>query len=183
MPDPTTATSALSLRSRAGAAATVTSIHSDRVRSCATFMVASRGFAFTGSPPMAGRVPTMRGAAARLRAPEALAQRVHQVDHVVGLLGRRGGLDLLAGGLALHELAQRDLVFILELARVEMRRLGVEDMPGQCEHVLRYSRRGDVLEKLLLVAHLIIIAQGRRQDSLAERLERDEVLRSEEQKS
>src|ERR1051326_194886 len=100
MPDPTTATSAVSLRSRAGAAATVTSIHSERVRSCATFMVASCRLAFTGSAPMTGRVAPMRGAAAGLPATEALAQRIHQVDDVVGLLGRRGGLDLLAGRLA-----------------------------------------------------------------------------------
>src|ERR1041385_6295121 len=175
MPEPTTATSAVSSRSREGAAATVTSIHSERVRSCATFMVFSCCFAFAG-PGGVTRAVSRAGAAAGLRPAETLAQRIHQIDDVVGLGGRFCGLGLLSRPLALDQLAQRDLILVLELARIEMRRLGIENVPGDLEHILGYFRRGDVLEELTLVAHLIIVAQGRCQDSLAERFERNEEL-------
>ena len=45
----------------------------------------------------------------------ALAQRLHEVDDVSAILAFCRWLDCLACRLALHELAQRQLVFVFEL--------------------------------------------------------------------
>jgi len=51
---------------------------------------------------------------------QALLERVHQADDIVGPFFGFGRLDRLAGGLALDQRLQRILVLVLELAGIEM---------------------------------------------------------------
>jgi hypothetical protein len=60
--------------------------------------------------------------------PEALAKRVHEINHIVrALLGRRRFLDGVALGLAPDQLLERVLVFVFELARIEFGFFARED--------------------------------------------------------
>src|SRR6476661_6219538 len=68
----------------------------------------------------------MRGAPRWSLVLQALFERVHQADHVVGVFLVLRGLDRLAGGFAADQRLQRVLVFVLEFRRVEMRGLGFE---------------------------------------------------------
>ncbi len=61
----------------------------------------------------------------------AAAQRLHQVDDVGCCCGFLRRLDLFAGRLSLHELAQGQFVFVLEGRGIEMRLLAVEDVSGK----------------------------------------------------
>ena len=51
---------------------------------------------------------------------DALAQGFHQIDDVGAILFFFRRLDGLAGGLALDELAQRQLILVLEFGGIEM---------------------------------------------------------------
>ena len=118
-----------------------------------------------------------RAAAARLAAAlrtHRTAQRVHQIDDIARLRRRRR--RRLAGLLGLDQRLQRILVAVGELRRVEMAALGLEDVLGKFEHVLRHFHVLDVGEIILGVADLVLIAQRRRLDALAERLEHQQAL-------
>src|SRR5436190_4618356 len=65
-------------------------------------------------PAARGRMAAPFGAAT-LAALEALLQRIHQADHIVGPLLALGHLDRLAGGLAPDQRLQCILVLVLEL--------------------------------------------------------------------
>src|SRR6478735_2785793 len=107
---------------------------------------------------------------------QALLQRIHQADDVARLLLRLWQFDCLAAGLALHQGLQRVLVVVLELAGIEMGGLGLEDMAGELHHVLGDLRTLDVVEELVLVAQFVGEAQRGAEQTLAERLDRDDVL-------
>ncbi len=101
----------------------------------------------------------MRRPLCRCPSCQALLKCIHQADNIVRpFLGLRN-LDRLAGGLALDQGLQRIFVFVLEFRRVEMRRLGIEDMAGEFDHVFRNLRILDVVEIFLFVAHLVRIPQ------------------------
>ena len=58
---------------------------------------------------------------------------IHQIDHV----WRRpllGGLDLFAGFFLLEQVSESVFVSILELLRIEVTRLGIDDVTGKIEH-------------------------------------------------
>ena len=65
---------------------------------------------------------------------DARAQRLHDVDHVPRRWLRLAR-DRLAGALLVNEVNQRRLLVILELLRFELRRLRVDDVLGEIEHV------------------------------------------------
>src|SRR5438045_107926 len=67
-------------------------------------------------------------------APEALLQGLHEVDHLVLFLGLFGADQLLALLLASDEIAQRVLVAVLELRRVELGLLLLDDLLGDLQH-------------------------------------------------
>src|SRR6202051_4592057 len=105
------------------------------------------------------RPPGRRMALRRCPSFQTLLERVHQADDIAWpLLGLRC-LDRLSGGLAPDPRLQRGLVFVLELAGIEMRGLGVEDMARQFDHVLGDLRAFYAAEILLLVAYLVGIPQ------------------------
>src|SRR6185295_11319725 len=68
---------------------------------------------------------------------QALLERIHQADHIVPPFLRFGGLDRLAGGLALDQRLQRILVLVLVFRQIEMPGLAVEDVAGEFNHVFR----------------------------------------------
>src|SRR3978361_2247322 len=68
--------------------------------------------------------------------PQALPQRLHQVDDV-RLLWLLRPLDRLARLLLLDQGLERVLVLVVELLGVEVPGLGFDDVAGQVEHVLR----------------------------------------------
>jgi hypothetical protein len=70
---------------------------------------------------------------------EALPQRVHQIDDIVGPFGRGRLFDRVSFCLPPHQLFQSCLIFVLELARIEPGLLGGEDMSGK---LWRYQRSG-----------------------------------------
>ena len=78
-------------------------------------------------------------------AADALAQRVHQIDDVLaaGPLFRGDGF---AGALLVDEIDQGGFVLVLELVRLEVARLLIDDVPGEIEHVLRDFDVLDVVE-------------------------------------
>src|SRR5262245_60446744 len=69
---------------------------------------------------LAALPPGVRGSASwrPLRTFNTLAKGFHQIDDIGGPLGGLGVFDGLARRLALHELAQLDLEFVLESRRV-----------------------------------------------------------------
>ena len=85
-------------------------------------------------------------ASATVVALDAAAQRFHQIDHLAAVLSRLRPLDLLAGSLALDQPAQCQLVLVPEGLRVEMARLGVEDMLGERKLSLLTRRLGACLK-------------------------------------
>jgi hypothetical protein len=89
-----------------------------------------------------------------------------QEANLAGVLvdGRCCGAAL---GLAAHQRLERVLVFILELARIEMRRLGVEDVLGELDLIARQARRADVGEIRPGVAQFARVAQSRIQRKIA----------------
>ena len=64
-------------------------------------------------------------------ASQALLQRRHEVDDIRAILAWLAALDRLAGRLALHKLAQRQLVLVLEFGWIEVASLLVEDVLSQ----------------------------------------------------
>src|ERR1700716_3805295 len=70
----------------------------------------------------------------------------------------------------------RQLILILESFWIEMSSFRFQNMLGKFEHFLRHARVGHLCENVLFVAHLVIVAQRRAQNPLAERLQGDDVL-------
>jgi hypothetical protein len=62
-----------------------------------------------------------------------------------------GHLDLLALLFSAQQLPHRILILIFELARLEISGLGVHDVRGQIEHVLRYLLVRNIPEIVPLV--------------------------------
>ena len=111
----------------------------------------------------------------RRAAADALAQRVHQIDDVLAprTLLRDDGF---AGALLVDEIDQGGFVLVLELVRLEVARLLVDDVPGEIEHVLGDFHVLDVVEIFGRIADFVGIAQQRSHQALVQRLERDDVL-------
>jgi hypothetical protein len=103
------------------------------------------------------------------------AQGVHEV-YDLGRFPILGGLDLFASVLFTQQFFQRLLVVILEFFRIEMSGFGFDDMRCKIEHVLGYSRARDIVEIILLVTHLVGIAQRYAKDAFTARLQRNRVL-------
>ena len=74
------------------------------------------------------------------------------------------------------QVLERILILILELLRIEMPRLGLDDMPGKLEHVFRHLLIGNIVEIVLLVADLVWVTQRETDEAFAARLERHHVL-------
>ena len=108
--------------------------------------------------------------------PSRSAQGFHQIDDVRAAFFLCRRLDGLAGGLALDELAQRELVLVLELRGVEAAGLPIEDVAGKLDHLLGDARARDALEDLLLVADLVVVAQRGAEHALAPGLDGQDVL-------
>ncbi len=106
---------------------------------------------------------------------DALPQRLHQIDHVFAF-GPLLRADGLACALLVDQVDQRGLVVILEFLGVERARLLVDDVPCEVEHVLGDFDVLDLVEVLLLGADLVGVAQQRTDETLLQRLERDNVL-------
>src|SRR5262245_23323441 len=113
---------------------------------------------------------------AALGALDALAQRVHQVDDVARFRPFLRHLDRLALRFAAHQRLQGVLVLVLELRRVEVCGLGVEDVLGELDGLARQPLRLDAGEIRLGLAQLIGIAQRCCQHALVHRLDRNDVL-------
>src|SRR5213595_1443546 len=102
------------------------------------------------SPGRGARPPLCRAPAF-----QALLKRIHQADDVARPFLALGNLDRLAGGLALDQRLQRILVLVLVFRQVEMPGLGIEDMAGEFDHVLRYLRIPDVVKIFMFVTYLV----------------------------
>src|SRR5262245_57704352 len=101
-------------------------------------------------------------------------QGIHQIDDIAWRFFGLGDPDFLAARLATNQLPKRGFITVLELAGFEVPGLAVEDMLGKPHRVLGDFRAWDSVEIILLVADLIVIAQRRTQDTLAEGFERDD---------
>ena len=115
------------------------------------------------------------GVLCRLCAADALAQRVHQIDHVLATRSLLRG-DGFAGALLVDEIDESSFVLVFELVRLEVTRLLVDDVPGEIEHVLGDFDVLDIVEIFRFGAHFVGIPQQRSHQALVERLERDDVL-------
>ena len=85
-------------------------------------------------------------------------------------------LDLFALLLLAQQVLEGVFVFILELLRLEMSGLGLDDMDGEIDHVLRDFLVLDGVEIVLFLAHLVRVAQRDAHHALAARLKRNGVL-------
>jgi len=65
---------------------------------------------------------------------------------------------------------------ILELLRLEVARLGLDDMGGKFQHVLWNLLVGDIVEVFIFFANFIRISQRDTEKTFAARFERDDVL-------
>src|SRR5436309_3154043 len=129
------------------------------------------GGAMRGSPGRGARPPLGRAPAF-----QALLKRIHQADDVARPFLALGDLDRLAGGLALDQRLQRILVLVLVFRQVEMPGLGIEDMAGEYDRVLRYLRILDVVKIFKFVTYLVGISQRNAEQAFAERLDRNDML-------
>src|SRR6478672_4031813 len=102
---------------------------------------------------------------------EAAAQRFHQIDDLLVLFLRRGGLDRLALLLALDQGAQRIFVAVLEAAGIELGLLLGDDLLGDLQH-LRLGPGQVLVEHRAAAADLVVRPQGGEQDAVVARLER-----------
>jgi hypothetical protein len=75
-----------------------------------------------------------------------------------------------------EQLAQRRLVMVLELFRLEMAGLLRDDVLGDIEHVLGDLHVLDVIEILRRIAHLVRVAQQHAHQTFVTRFQRDDVL-------
>ena len=82
----------------------------------------------------------------------------------------------MAFSLALHELAQRLLILVLEFLGIELHCFALKNMRRQRNHISADAWRRYMRELLFLAPHLIIVAQRRAEQSLTERLQHDDVL-------
>ena len=64
----------------------------------------------------------------------------------------------------------------LEFVRIELRCLGVQKMHRQIHHVLRYSWAWNIVEIVIFVPEFVRIAERGAQETLAERLQGDDML-------
>src|SRR5262249_8407807 len=94
--------------------------------------------------PLLALLRAWRAAALRF---DAAAERVHEIDHLGGGALLRA-LDLLPGLLLLQQVDQGVLVTVGEFFRIEMARLGADDVRGELQHVLRDLFVGNVVEVL-----------------------------------
>src|SRR3954447_20010222 len=84
---------------------------------------------------------------------EAAFQRIHKV-HDVARVRRRRCREWLCRALCTGEIDDGVLIAVLELARIEMPDLGVDDVRGKVEHVLRNALIFYVLEMAFVLADL-----------------------------
>src|SRR5262245_5774709 len=119
---------------------------------------------------------SLASSAALVFALDAPAQRIHQIDDIARLLFSLGSLDFFAARFSGDELPQGGFIPVFELARVEMPRLGIEDVLSELQHVLGDSRAWNIFEVALLVSDRIVIAQRRAEDAFAQGFERDDTL-------
>ena len=94
----------------------------------------------SGRLALAGRAAALRLGRGGLRLLHAGAQRFHQVDDIARTLGRLLLFDRVALGLALDQLLESDLIFVLEAARVEFGGALFEDVGCELHHVLADPR-------------------------------------------
>jgi hypothetical protein len=106
----------------------------------------------------------------------ALAQGLHQIDDIRAILFFFRRLDCLASGLAFDELAQCQLILVLELSRIEVASFGVKDMRRETDHLLCHAVGVNALEELFLVTHFIIETKGGSEHPLAPGFDGKNVL-------
>src|SRR5262245_57407943 len=106
--------------------------------------------------------------------PEAISECRHQIDDITFLLFGLSDLDLLSRRLPAYKLAQRVLVTILELFRIEATRFRAKDVLGEADHVLRNAWARNAFEIVLFVADFVIVPQRCPKHSLPHRLQRDD---------
>src|SRR5262249_20273728 len=70
-------------------------------------------------------------------------------------------LDLFPGLFLFEQINQRILVSVLELCRIKVARLGLDDVRCEIEHLIRGLHLRNVFEIGLFVANFIRIPQGR----------------------
>src|SRR5437868_12810458 len=137
--------------------ATTRILHPNRRGTCP---VASRSGSLA---PTGSRFPS--GGIGPALALEASPQRVHQIDDVAGLCGATRRFDRLARGFAPDQRAERNLVPILEMPRVEMAGLRIQDVLGELNHVPADAGVGHIGEIVLLAPDLVVVAKNRAQNA------------------
>ena len=90
---------------------------------------------------------------------DAGAQSIHEIDHLRCRTFLRR-FDLFACLFLFKQIDQRVLVSILELRRIEVASLGLDDVRCEIEHFFRELEIGNVLEIGLFIANFVGIAQG-----------------------
>src|SRR5215813_13497857 len=125
--------------------------------------------------------PLVRLAPARLggrTAPlglHAAAQGIHET-HDIGRSRCWRRRRLLACLLGRDQLLQRGFVAVFEFGRIELGLLGLQNVLRQVEHVLRNLDVRNAVEIFLLLAHLVVVAQGGPYDAIAARREHQQPL-------
>src|SRR5215813_7381649 len=104
---------------------------------------------------LAGRRAWVLGAGAFFFSASILdPQRVHEIDHLRRqILLRR--FDLFPGLFLFEQINQRTLISVLELRRIEMACLGLDDMRCEIEHLFGKLQIGNVFEIGLFVANFV----------------------------
>jgi len=85
-------------------------------------------------------------------------QSVHEIDHLRRRTFLRG-LDLFAGLFLFEQIDQCVLLSVLELRRIKVSSLGLDDVRCEIEHFFREFQIGNVFEIRLIVANFVGIAQ------------------------
>jgi hypothetical protein len=101
---------------------------------------------------------------------DALAQRIHQVDHIRSS-GFSWALDLLPFLLFAQKLFERILVLVLEFLGIKIASLCAHYMQGEIEHIFRHLLVFDVIEVIRLIANLVRVAQRDAHHALVPRFE------------
>ena len=111
--------------------------------------------------------------------PEASLQRGHQVDDVVAAwLLRRFRFDAFALQLGVDHLAQSRLVAILDVSRLELAFLSLDQLPGKLDHLRIGPRIRYLIEQLVIRIKIARLVQRVQHHALFQRQDRHRALAS-----